>query len=329
MASQPRPFAAVGMKRFVTLAALLLTACGGSDAPTRDPDEDAGAVDAAPGEDAGAAPGEAYCCLDDAACGPGRHCSAGRCWSDLPRGGPCAAGDTCEAGRTCVAGACQPVCGCATDADCPAHRICVTTDRACGQCLSANTGCTLDCAAPPDPSLGIWPDPFPDRPDDQVSGDVTAIAPDRFTVATAGGPRTWRYALPAGRRLPFDVGDRVSIETLRDDSAPDGLPGWRVEITTTTGRALGFLSERVVDRVGMFGVSMRIEDVGCAPNVIGDCVQSRNAAAVVQGRGLTNGDTQDVTGFEPLELVVTAAIIDEDACRPEERGPRLAAFLFH
>ncbi len=197
------------------------------------------------------------------------------------------------------------------------------------QCRPPAIRCQVDCVTAPDGQAGVWPEPsLPEGARRRLAGRVARAGQVGFTLETADGTYDIGVALPPGERLPLAVGEAVELTT-----SSDGLDQWRVEVTAADGPRLAALRERATTPRRVFGVSIAVEDVECGPNVIGDCLLQRNAAATLTGntpRPLEPGVAADVVAPDgtPLRVVVIAAIIDENACRgPEERGPHLAALV--
>ncbi len=267
---------------------------------------DALAADAvpAPTPDAGEpGPPGRVCCLADADCAPGQHCSAGRCF-DAPPAGPC---------------------GCAADADCPGDQLCLTDDRICGACVPRALGCEPACERDLGraPFAYLAPDPLmPARPmaytgtlalDERLPGGVGRA----FELALEDGARQrFAYVLPGQLTLPFQLGERMVAEFsgLQGD-AIDG----RAVLSGPEGVRLAVVNRRGGEPTEVLGLPFHIEYLGCSPTLIGNCLQASPATLVFDVGGprspvAQTGDTVRVAGWT---VAVARIYRDENACQPE------------
>jgi hypothetical protein len=195
-------------------------------------------------------------------------------------------------------------------------------------CAPPGVPCAADCETLARFSYGAWAEPPPSGTEvERIAGRVS-VADGRFVVEAEGGRRAFGFEMPPGEALPLVDGDEVEVATT-----PDRVGGWRVEVSAADGPRLAFLRERAVEPRRVFGLTIGVEDVDCGPSVVGDCILLRNAVAILRGdapRPLPVGQVAPVTAPDGARyrVFVTAAVIDEDACRPPaETGPFLGALV--
>ena len=271
------------------------------------------------------APSGRVCCQADAECDPGQHCSGGRCWDAIPTPA-CDAAHPCANG-VCQGGVCTPACGC-VEGSCAGTDLCITDDRACGICVPAATACTPSCER--DLGAAEWaylaPDPFQvERPevfdgvmvaDNRMPGGVGR----RFEIEDATGFRQgFAYVFPAGRRLPFVIGEQIHAEISGNQ---DPRFDTRSVLSGPEGVRIAVIGRRGVDPTTILGLPIHLEDQGCAPTAIGNCIQQRPATLVfdVDGPRSPVAHTGDQIAIFGWDIDVARVYVDENACEPALRS---------
>ena len=262
------------------------------------------------------------CCVADADCDAGRRCDGGRCWNPLPSPA-CDGGNPCPVGALCENGLCQPVCGC-VEGSCPPNAACITDDQSCGVCVPDSTLCAPACDRDlanaafahlaPDPLMHARPLVFEGvlTEDARVPGGVGRRL---VLVDPAGVEQAFLYVLPPGVALPFVLG-----EVVRADIS--GLQGERVDghasLAGPEGVRLMVVQRRGGAPTEVLGLPFHIEDLGCGPTLIGNCLLAMPATLVFDVAGSRSpvahtGDQLTLLGWR---VEVARVYRDENACEP-------------
>lgn len=257
----------------------------------------------------GACADRRVCCAEDADCGAGRRCAQGHCFDGAaPDEDPGCPPDLCEPG------------GCGDDVDCLQGRRCLD-----GVCVDAadEAVCLPDCDTQPGFD-GVWatagtPSPMNAR------ALVTAASAEGVDVVLEDGSMVgWRFQPSLDVDPPLAPGEEVEVAWSTDD-----IQSHRLEIIAADGPRLGFARLPADEAFEVVGVRLRVEDVGCGHNVIGNCLMSRNAALIVPGErvpaAMFNGQQRTVGD---LTVRALAVLFDENACQPEIHGPHAAVLIY-
>ena len=168
---------------------------------------------------------------------------------------------------------------------------------------------------------------------DIVSGTLTRVDGLGFEVKTVDGFRTFELSRPERAPIPFVAGEDIVVEyVIPDRAGPHGQLAWSVVLLGAEGPRYGARGGPAPLTDALLGVWIRAAAVGCVQEYIGDCIQARNAIAVLEDLGGTVfllGNQQNVriakTQAGAVWVHVRAAIDDQDACAlPETRGPLIA-----
>lgn len=262
------------------------------------------------------------CCVDAAECAVGQHCSGGRCWNDLVAP-PCDAATPCADGAACEAGRCAVPCGC-VDGGCPPETACITDDRACGVCAPVASLCRPECER--DLTSAAWvhlaADPLMDARPEVVTGTLLSDARmpggvgRRFELALEDGSvRGFVYVVPAPVTLPFDLGETVRFEAT-GLQAPE-IDG-QATLSGPEGVRLAVINRRGGDPTTVMNLPIHIEDLGCGPTLVGNCLLAMPATLVfdVGGRNVPVAHTGDTLSLGGWTVHVARVYRDANACEP-------------
>ena len=138
----------------------------------------------------------------------------------------------------------------------------------------------------------------------------------RFELALDDGTvRGFVYVIPAPSTLPFALGETVRFEAT--GLQEPGIDG-HATLSGPEGVRLAVINRRGGEPTTTLGLPLDIEDLGCGPTLVGNCLLAMPATLIVHAAGSPPviAHTGDTFAFGGWDVHVARVYRDANACEP-------------
>ncbi len=208
---------------------------------------------------------------------------------------------------------------CVDAAECAEGQACVR-----GRCGGDPGTPACDPACDRDLTDAAWvhlaADPLMDARPEVVSGTLVSDARmpggvgRRFELALEDGTmRGFVYVIPAPLTLPFALGETVRFEAT--GLQQPGIDG-HATLSGPEGVRLAVINRRGAEPATRLGLSMHLEDLGCGPTLVGNCLLAMPATLIFDAAGgpPTIAHTGDALVYGGWNVHVARVYRDANAC---------------